>query len=265
MGSPLLTLRARIRFNGGACRELDIERWLAEADDVDHRLLDRVQGPVIDIGCGPGRHVEALTTRQVDALGIDLSRDFVALAQARDRRVLLRSVFDPLPREAAWRSALLLDGSIGIGGNPAALLRRVGDLLVSGGRALIETAGPDGTSDHVTMSLESQRRSGFLVRLVHSWLRPMSAHSPARRRSSWPISGRTATAGSLSSTEHDRPSSAAHEEKARADTDVGHRVEAVVAGEHLHGGSAEVRKGAGAEGAARIVTEYRCGLGGLQE
>ena len=155
MGSPLLTLRARIRFDGGACRELDIERWLAEADDVDHRLLDRVQGPVIDIGCGPGRHVEALTTRQVDALGIDLSRDFVALAQARDRRVLLRSVFDPLPREAAWRTALLLDGSIGIGGNPAALLRRVGDLLEIGGRALVETAGPDGTSDHVTMSLES--------------------------------------------------------------------------------------------------------------
>ena len=99
MGSPLLTLRARIRFDGGACRELDIERWLAEADDVDLRLLDRVQGPVIDIGCGPGRHVEALTTRQVDALGIDLSPDFVALAQARDRRVLLRSVFGPLPQK----------------------------------------------------------------------------------------------------------------------------------------------------------------------
>src|SRR5271154_7146081 len=75
VGSPLLTLRARIRFHEGACRDLDIERWLAEADDVDHRLLERVQGPVIDIGCGPGRHVEALTTRQVDALGIDLSRD----------------------------------------------------------------------------------------------------------------------------------------------------------------------------------------------
>ncbi len=155
MGSPLLTLGARIRFDGGACRELDIDRWLAEADDVDHRLLDRARGPVIDIGCGPGRHVEALTMRSTEALGIDLSPDFVALAQARDRRVLLRSVFDPLPREASWQSALLLDGSIGIGGNPSALLRRVCDLLVSGGRALIETAGPEDTSDRVTMSLES--------------------------------------------------------------------------------------------------------------
>lgn len=155
MGSPLLTLGARISFDGGACRELDIDRWLAEADDVDHRLLARAHGPVIDIGCGPGRHVEALTMRSTDALGIDLSPDFVALAQARDRRVLLRSVFDPLPREALWQSALLLDGSIGIGGNPAALLRRVCDLLVSGGRALIETAGPEDTSDRVTMSLES--------------------------------------------------------------------------------------------------------------
>jgi SAM-dependent methyltransferase len=155
VSSPLLTLQARIRFDGGSCRELDIDRWLAEADDVDHRLLDRARGPVIDIGCGPGRHVEALTMRSTEALGIDLSPDFVAFAQARDRRVLLRSVFDPLPREAAWRSALLLDGSIGIGGDPAALLRRVGDLLASGGRALVETAGPEGRSDRVTMSLES--------------------------------------------------------------------------------------------------------------
>jgi SAM-dependent methyltransferase len=153
--SPLLTLRARIRFDGGASRELDIDRWLAEADDVDHRLLDRAGGPVIDIGCGPGRHVEALAMRSTEALGIDLSDDFVALAQARDRRVLLRSVFDRLPREAGWQSALLLDGSIGIGGDPAALLTRVSDLLANGGRALIETAGPEGTSDRLTMSLES--------------------------------------------------------------------------------------------------------------
>ena len=156
MRSPLLTLRARIRFDGGACHELDIDRWLAEADDVDHRLLERVCGPVLDIGCGPGRHVEALTMRSTEALGIDLSPDFVALAQAKDRRVLLRSVFDPLPREAAWQSALLLDGSIGIGGDPAALLRRVGDLLNPGGRALVETAGPEGPSERVTMALESQ-------------------------------------------------------------------------------------------------------------
>ena len=81
MSSPLLTLGARIRFDGGDCRELDIDRWLAEADDVDHRLLDRACGPVIDIGCGPGRHVEALTMRSTEALGIDLSPDFVALAQ----------------------------------------------------------------------------------------------------------------------------------------------------------------------------------------
>jgi hypothetical protein len=37
---------------------------------------------------------------------------------------------------------LLLDGNVGIGGDPGALLRRVGELLASDGRVLIETAAP---------------------------------------------------------------------------------------------------------------------------
>ena len=41
------------------------------------------------------------------------------------------------------------------GAIPRPCYDRVGDLLVSGGRALVETAGPEGTSDRVTMSLES--------------------------------------------------------------------------------------------------------------
>ena len=36
-----------------------------------------------------------------------------------------RDVFDPLPGEGRWETALLADGNIGIGGDPVALLRRL--------------------------------------------------------------------------------------------------------------------------------------------
>jgi SAM-dependent methyltransferase len=139
----------------GSVRLLDTDRWFGDADDVDHRILERVGGPVLDIGCGPGRHVHALTQGDIEVLGMDLTADFVARAQRDQRPVLLQSVFDPVPGGARWRWALILDGSIGIGGNPAALLRRVNALLAPGGRVLVETAAPDEPSERQMMVIES--------------------------------------------------------------------------------------------------------------
>ena len=47
------------------------------------------------------------------------------------------------PTPGRWRSALLLDGNIGIGGRPARLLARIASLLAPGGAILVELAGPD--------------------------------------------------------------------------------------------------------------------------
>jgi SAM-dependent methyltransferase len=149
-----------MRYRDGRMGELDIDRWLGEADEVDRRLLSRVIGPVLDIGCGPGRHVEALAQDATEVLGMDLSPEFVAVAQGYGRPVLLRSVFDPVPGGCRWGSALLLDGSIGIGGDPIALLRRVAHLLVAGGRTLVETSAPTEPSDVAYLVIESEDSAG---------------------------------------------------------------------------------------------------------
>ena len=47
-------------------------------------------------------------------------------------QALRRSVFEPLPGEGRWNTALLIDGNIGIGGDPDALLRRIAQLLAPG-------------------------------------------------------------------------------------------------------------------------------------
>ena len=58
--------RARVpqaRFRDGTTLPLGLERWLGPADATDQELLDRVRGPVLDVGCGPGRHLHALAAR----------------------------------------------------------------------------------------------------------------------------------------------------------------------------------------------------------
>ena len=57
----------------------------------------------------------------------------------------MRSVFEPLPREGSWDTALLIDGNIGIGGDPRALLRRAAEVVRHSGSLVVEAA-PAGTS-----------------------------------------------------------------------------------------------------------------------
>ena len=99
-------------------------------------------GPVLDVGCGPGRLVATLARRGIEAVGIDVAPGAVESTRSRGGDALVRSVFDPIPNEGAWRSALLFDGNVGIGGDPEQLFRRVGQVLAPGGTILTELEAP---------------------------------------------------------------------------------------------------------------------------
>src|SRR5207244_2901221 len=118
-----------LRCDDGHVVRLPVQRWTGEPSAEERLVLTWVDPPVLDIGCGPGRHVASLLRRGVPALGIDPAPSAVSLARSRGAAVLQRSVFDPLPRSGGWGTALLLDGNVGIGGDPARLLRRVGSLI----------------------------------------------------------------------------------------------------------------------------------------
>jgi SAM-dependent methyltransferase len=133
---------------------LEVERWCADADAVDLEVLRRCEGAVLDVGCGPGRLVAALGAQGRRALGIDVSEAAVTRTVALGGQALCRSVFEPLPAEGRWGTALLIDGNIGIGGDPQTLLTRMAQLLAPGGLLIAETA-PDPNLDervrvHVT-------------------------------------------------------------------------------------------------------------------
>jgi SAM-dependent methyltransferase len=108
---------------------------------------------VLDIGCGPGRLVAAAAALGMPALGVDVHPAAVERTKDAGGAVLCRSVFDRLPGEGRWATALLADGNIGIGGDPRALLRRVRKLLAPGGLLLAEAA-PCEVEEKLTVRVE---------------------------------------------------------------------------------------------------------------
>jgi SAM-dependent methyltransferase len=152
--SPATLLRAE----NGEVVDLDAARWHGDATKDECLLLDEVDGPVLDIGCGPGRLVVALARRGVPALGVDASPSAVLLARERGAAALERDVFERLPGEGRWATALLFDGNIGIGGDPVALLRRCRELVVSGGRVVVEVDPPGRGLRSLTAWLERDGR-----------------------------------------------------------------------------------------------------------
>ncbi|MEU8232645.1 class I SAM-dependent methyltransferase [Actinoplanes sp. NPDC048967] len=123
-----------LRSPYGSERVIDAASWCRARIPGDSGLLRRCSGPTLDIGCGPGRLINALNRWGCPALGVDISATAVRIARARGATVLRRDVFGQLPGHGRWRHLLLADGNIGIGGDPVALLRRCRELLGSDGR-----------------------------------------------------------------------------------------------------------------------------------
>lgn len=126
----------------------------------DDAVLEQAVPPVLDVGCGPGRHVLALAERGMVVLGIDITPAALDLARRRGAPVLARSVFERIPAAGRWATGLLLDGNVGIGGQPATLLARVASLLRPHGRLLIELEPPGREPDPVLVRFDIEGVEG---------------------------------------------------------------------------------------------------------
>ncbi|MDQ2725902.1 MAG: class I SAM-dependent methyltransferase, partial [Actinomycetota bacterium] len=77
-----------LRTRDGDLLAFEPGRWSARADEDERALLADVEGPVLDVGCGPGRLVHHLVLAGVTAMGVDPAPGAVALAQQRGAPVL---------------------------------------------------------------------------------------------------------------------------------------------------------------------------------
>jgi len=137
---------------------LEVDRYMSAPSPAERELLKRVPSPVLDVGCGPGRHVLALLESGRLALGVDVAPSAVGIALQRGAPVLLRSIFDRVPAAGRWASTLLLDGNIGIGGSPHALLARLAELLRREGCVLAEVEAPGISTRALRVRIESGGR-----------------------------------------------------------------------------------------------------------
>ena len=140
------------------------------------------RAPCSTLGCGPGRHLHELSGRGVYALGVDLSAVAVDLACSGGARAMVADIFGDVPGAGSWRTALLLDGNIGIGGDPVRLLTRLRSLLTDEGVALVEL---DPTGIRHAAAARATRTGGGEQRLVCVGARPC----PARWWGSPPMPG----------------------------------------------------------------------------
>jgi SAM-dependent methyltransferase len=98
-------------------------------------------GPVLDLGCGSGRHLEVLRRSNPLAFGLDLSRDLLAMAPAHLRPWLLRGDMRQLPLRPSSLAAICMwftpFGYFSDQQNRA-LFQRLQDLLRPGGVLVLD-------------------------------------------------------------------------------------------------------------------------------
>jgi SAM-dependent methyltransferase len=122
----------------------NLAAYFAPVAAQEQALLRLAEGPVLDVGCGPARHARLLQARGLTAIGLDRSLLALGLAWSLGlrHRVHADACSGPLPRA---RTALLLDGNLGLAGTPAGaaqLLHRLAIACGPGGRLLVSGRAP---------------------------------------------------------------------------------------------------------------------------
>jgi SAM-dependent methyltransferase len=139
------------------------------ADDVAGLLakLRAVGGPILDAGCGNGRHLEHLRRNGLNAFGCDLSCDLLRAAATRARvsGALMRADLRQPPVASGWGAVLLLFTAFGYfddAGN-GAFLGTLGALVRRGGLLLLDLPDRQYLADHLVASSSRSTPRGLRV------------------------------------------------------------------------------------------------------
>lgn len=131
--------------------------------------LSRAPGPVLDAGCGAGRHLAALVARGCPAYGLDLSLELLTAAARRPGlagRLLRADLRAPPLAAGGWGAVLCLFAVFGYlddDGN-AALLAALARLLAPGGWLVLDQPDPEALRRELRAEGERMTPGGWRVR-----------------------------------------------------------------------------------------------------
>lgn len=130
--------------------------------------LAQAPGPIVDAGCGSGRHLAALRDAGLTAIGFDLSADLLAVASGRQhcRGRLARADLRRPPFSEGCGAVLCLFTAFGYfddAGN-AACLAGLGGMVAPGGWVLLDLPEPEALRGNLQAASERRTPGGWIVR-----------------------------------------------------------------------------------------------------
>ncbi|MEM9780816.1 MAG: class I SAM-dependent methyltransferase, partial [Pseudomonadota bacterium] len=137
-----------------------------EAEPFAHEAaaLEHVRGPVLDIGCGAGRHLQWLAARGIEAAGIDASPGAIETCRQRGCPAVtqLEVMTTDLPANTRFETALLFGNNIGIGGTfegAQHLLSKIAAAMSKTGRLLLTSLDVARTQNPIHLAYHQRNLS----------------------------------------------------------------------------------------------------------
>jgi len=156
----------RIHRDDGYAEDASFDAYFSEYDDwpqYEKDALKEVEGAVLDVGCGAGRHALWLQQRGFRVTAVDISPEAVEVAimrGVRDCRVMsaLQLSFDA----ASFDTVLLLGNNFGIAGNPEAtgkMLKDIRGITAQEGRIIASSRDPAVTDNPAHLRYHEYNRA----------------------------------------------------------------------------------------------------------
>jgi SAM-dependent methyltransferase len=110
--------------NGQEEHQLDLGFYLApKADTLEEALLAHAVGHCLDIGCGAGRILRYLRAKSYAVKGIDIDPQLIQLCRELGDSPVHQTSWETMGELGRFDTFMLLNRSIGIGGNLAGVKR----------------------------------------------------------------------------------------------------------------------------------------------
>lgn len=130
--------------------------------EAERELLERIEGPVLDLGAGAGSYALYFQERGVDVTAADASPGALRVARSRGcAKVRELDLRDLRVESGAYRSIVVMGNTIGAHQTPETfpeLLRRLRVAVAPGGRLLISSVDPLATTEEHHLAYHRRNR-----------------------------------------------------------------------------------------------------------